>query len=78
MRRRDLIVLAGGWAVVWPMELRAQQASKSYRLGYLALAGDLDAVIVKQRLNELGYSEGKNLIFDSPTSTRRGIGRNKS
>jgi putative tryptophan/tyrosine transport system substrate-binding protein len=64
MRRRDFIVLAGGWAVVWPMALRAQQASKSYRLGYLALAGDLDAVIVKQRLNELGYSEGKNLIFD--------------
>ena len=64
MRRRDFIVLAGGWAVLWPMALRAQQASKSYRLGYLALAGDLDAVIVKQRLNELGYSEGKNFIFD--------------
>jgi putative tryptophan/tyrosine transport system substrate-binding protein len=64
MRRRDFIVLAGGWAVLWPMALRAQQASKSYRLAYLALAGDLDAVIVKQRLNELGYSEGKNLIFD--------------
>ena len=64
MRRRDFIIFTGGWAVVWPMTLRAQQASKFYRLAYLALAGDLDAVIVKQRLNELGYGEGKNLIFD--------------
>jgi ABC transporter substrate binding protein len=30
----------------------------------LALLGDLDAVIVRQRLAELGYVEGKNLIFD--------------
>jgi hypothetical protein len=35
-----------------------------YRVAYLALAGDQDAVIVRYRLAELGYAEGKNLIFD--------------
>lgn len=33
-------------------------------MAYLAYAGDQDAAIVKRRLNELGYSEGQNLIFD--------------
>ena len=67
MRRREVISLLGGAAVassLWPLSLRAQQVQKSYRVDYLALAGDQDAVIVKQRLAELGYAEGKNLIFD--------------
>jgi hypothetical protein len=34
------------------------------RVAYLVLLGDQDALIVKQRLDELGYTEGKNLIFD--------------
>src|SRR4029077_13655506 len=64
MRRREFVTLLGGAAVAWPMPLRAQEAGKSYRVAYLALVGGQDAVIVRQRLNELGYSEGKNLIFD--------------
>ena len=67
IRRREFISLLGGAAAgacVWPLSLRAQQAQKSYRVDYLALAGDEDAGIVKQRLAELGYAEGKNLIFD--------------
>jgi putative ABC transport system substrate-binding protein len=67
MRRREVISLLGGAAVassLWPLSLRAQQVQKSYRVDYLALAGDQDAVIVKQRLADLGYAEGKNLIFD--------------
>jgi hypothetical protein len=39
-----------------------RQAAKSYRVAYLALLGDQGAAIVKQRLNELGYTEGENLI----------------
>ena len=64
MRRREFVTFLGGAAVAWPVPLRAQEAGKSYRVAYLTLAGGQDAVIVKQRLNELGYSEGKNLIFD--------------
>jgi putative tryptophan/tyrosine transport system substrate-binding protein len=64
MRRREFIGLVGGAAAAWPLVARAQQAAKSYRVAYLALLGDQDAVIIRQRLDELGYSEGKNLIFD--------------
>jgi putative ABC transport system substrate-binding protein len=64
MKRRQFITLLGGAAAAWPLVARAQQATRSYRIAYLALLGDLDAVIVKQRLAELGYAEGKNLIFD--------------
>ena len=66
MRRREFITLLGGAAatVGWPLATSAQQASKSYRVAFLALVGDEDAEIVKQRLGELGYIEGKNLNFD--------------
>ena len=67
IKRREFVTLLGGAAAgacVWPLSLRAQQAQKSYRVDYLALAGDEDAGIVKQRLAELGYAEGNNLIFD--------------
>jgi putative tryptophan/tyrosine transport system substrate-binding protein len=49
-------------------ELAARSARTATRkilsCRYLALAGDQDAVVIKQRLGELGYIEGKNLIFD--------------
>jgi ABC-type uncharacterized transport system substrate-binding protein len=62
--RRDFVVGLGSAAAAWPLVAHAQQAAKSYRVAYLVLLGDQDAVIVKQRLDELGYTEGKNLIFD--------------
>jgi putative tryptophan/tyrosine transport system substrate-binding protein len=65
IRRREFITLLGGAATVgWPLAASAQQVSKSYRIAFLALVGDEDAEIVKQRLGELGYIEGKNLNFD--------------
>jgi putative tryptophan/tyrosine transport system substrate-binding protein len=63
MRRREFIRLIGG-AATWPLAAGAQHAARSYRVAYLALLAGQDAMIVKQRLNELGYTEGKNLIFD--------------
>jgi putative ABC transport system substrate-binding protein len=63
VRRREVITLLGGAAAAWPIAARAQQPTR-YRIAYLALLGELDAVIVKQRLAELGYAEGTNLIFD--------------
>jgi putative ABC transport system substrate-binding protein len=64
MRRRDFITFIPGAAVAWPMVLHAAETGKLARVGYLALAGDEDAALVKQRLAELGYREGQNLIFD--------------
>jgi len=66
MRRREFICLAGGAAASWPLAGYAQPAEKSYRLGYLALLAGEDATLAKpfsQRLGELGYSEGRNLIL---------------
>lgn len=68
MRRRDFMAVIGGAAFASPLQLYAQQAANSSRVAYLGLAGDEDAVLVKQRLDELGYSEGKNLIFDFRTA----------
>ena len=64
LRRREFITLLGGAAAAWPPAARAQQGAKSYRVAYLALLAGQDSMIVKQRLDELGYVEGKNLIFD--------------
>jgi putative tryptophan/tyrosine transport system substrate-binding protein len=71
MRRRDFIALISGAAIAWPMPLHAQQSAKYSRVAYLALAGDEDAALVKRRLDELGYHEGKNLIFDFRTAEGR-------
>jgi putative tryptophan/tyrosine transport system substrate-binding protein len=63
LERRTFITLLAGGTAAWPLAVRAQ-AAKVYRVAYLAYAADQDAMIVKRRLNELGYSEGQNLIFD--------------
>ncbi|WP_291683983.1 ABC transporter substrate-binding protein [Bradyrhizobium sp.] len=70
MRRRQFIGLVGGVAVVpalRPSPVRAQQAGRPYRIAYLALLSGENATFAKpllQRLEELGYREGKNLIWD--------------
>jgi putative ABC transport system substrate-binding protein len=68
MRRREFLGLVGGATAttVWPLATRAQQALKSYRIGYLALLPGEDTTLAKvflQRLHELGYSEDKNMVF---------------
>ena len=68
MNRQDFITLlagaAAGSAAFYPLPTRAQPASRIYRVAYLAFVGNEDATIVGQRLDELGYREGRNLIFD--------------
>jgi putative tryptophan/tyrosine transport system substrate-binding protein len=67
MRRREFIGGVGGAAATWPFAARAQQPGKVYRIGYLALLPGEDATLAKPlllRLQELGYSEGKNMILD--------------
>src|SRR5271154_6400898 len=61
--RRQFITL-GGATVAWPLATRAQNVTKSYRLAFLALRAGQESAVVKQRLYELGYVEGKNLAFD--------------
>jgi putative ABC transport system substrate-binding protein len=71
MNRREFLALAGAAAAAWPLAARAQPAARTHRVAYLALLGEQDAAIVKQRLNELGYTEGRNLIFDFQSAEGR-------
>ena len=70
MRRRQFIGLVGGMAaapVLQPWAVRAQQAGKPYRIAYLALLSGENTSYAKpllQRLEELGYREGRNMIWD--------------
>ena len=67
MRRREFITLVCA-AIGWPLEARAQQAGKVYRLGILESipevqnAANLDAL--RDGLRNLGYREGQNLIIE--------------
>jgi putative tryptophan/tyrosine transport system substrate-binding protein len=62
MRRREFFTLLGCAAIGWPLASHGQQASKIYRLGYLALARVPHVIEALQTgLRELGYVEGKNL-----------------
>src|ERR1700737_3273346 len=71
MRRREFIRLIGGAAVTWPLSARAQQATKTPRIGVLTLGrpdnsdpnlGTLNAFIAA--LRELGYTEGQNIAIE--------------
>jgi putative ABC transport system substrate-binding protein len=61
-------LLLGLVALGSPQLLRAQAAQKVWRVGYLSLGtpeGDERWVMaMRQRLNELGYVEGRNLVFE--------------
>src|SRR5262249_14838260 len=69
LKRREFIALLGGAAAACPLAARAQQQSggKSHRVSFLALVPGEDTTLMKallERLHELGYREGTNLIFE--------------
>jgi ABC transporter substrate binding protein len=68
MKRRDFITLLGGAAVAWPLAGRAQTGGKLPTIGLLAPAapaahGPWFAALV-QRLNELGWIEGRTVAIE--------------
>src|SRR5262245_48958593 len=66
MRRREFITLLGGAAAAWPLAARAQQAEKTYRIGWLQPNPIPDQWLMgfRQGLREFSYVEGKNLTID--------------
>ena len=67
MKRREFITLLGGAAVAWPLVARAQNSGKIVRVGMLATANPRSASFVQafeQKLRELGYIEGQNMVID--------------
>jgi putative tryptophan/tyrosine transport system substrate-binding protein len=69
MRRREFISLLGS-AAAWPLAARAQQPDQVRRIGILQelAASDAEAQrrldAFKQRLQELGWIEGRNVAFE--------------
>lgn len=70
MKRREVIKLIGSAAVSWPLAVRAQQHDEVRRIGVLVnvAADDPEAqtsiAAFKQALQQLGWSEGRNLRID--------------
>ena len=66
--RRFVLVLTLALALPFsPLAIEAQQPPKVYRIGFLALIPDEDVTLMralKERLRELGYIDGKNLMFE--------------
>ena len=67
IRRREFISLLGG-AGAWPLAARAEQPSKLPTIGYLgsqtlATHADWHAAFL-QRLRELGWIDGRNLVIE--------------
>jgi putative tryptophan/tyrosine transport system substrate-binding protein len=66
MKRRAFITLLGGAAAAWPLELRAQEPGRTYRLGGLT-PSPRDAphyAALFDELRKLGFIEGQNLTID--------------
>ena len=63
---RSVVVFAlGGSLIAAPLAAHAQPAGKVYRIGYLsALSAASAPDAFKQKLRELGYVEGRNLVIE--------------
>src|SRR5262245_44896198 len=67
MRRREFIRFIGG-AATWPLAARAQQSGKLPTIGFLGAntpsIQSLWTAAFVQRLNELGWTEGRNIAIE--------------
>jgi ABC-type uncharacterized transport system substrate-binding protein len=70
MRRRDFINGIAGSAAAWPLAARAQQADRMRRIGVLMSGaaddpvGQAEAKAFQQGLQQLGWTDGRNVRID--------------
>jgi putative tryptophan/tyrosine transport system substrate-binding protein len=70
MRRREFITAVGGAAAAWPLTALAQTVDRMRRIGFLSTSVEGDPedgkrlAAFKLKLQELGWTEGKNLKID--------------
>jgi len=70
MRRREVITLIGGAAAAWPLAARAQQPEQMRRIGVLMNRaaddpeGQASVAAFQQALQQLGWSDGRNVRID--------------
>src|SRR6516164_8259087 len=74
MRRREFITLLGG-TIAWPLAVRAQ--SRTWHVGVAPIQSRTTPIYAAfdQRLRELGYIEGENLVLDylNPEGQTEGV-----
>jgi len=66
MRRREFVIALGIAGLLWPVGLQAQEAGRTYRIGFLS-AGPRSApywLEVFDDLQQAGFVEGQNLTVD--------------
>src|SRR5262245_49541950 len=63
MKRREFMFAIGG-AAAWPLAARAQQSGKTWRMGFIAHRHESFYDALFERLHELGYTEGQNIIIE--------------
>ncbi len=76
LRTNGLISTLALGLLAWPLPAEAQQTNKVYRLGYLTSRPGLPAtnstyIALLQRLRELGYVEGQNLVLEYRSGKRK-------
>jgi putative ABC transport system substrate-binding protein len=75
MDRRTFLFMFSLGALSAPFAAEAQQAGNVYRVGLLALLPNADTTremkALKTRLRDLGYIEGKNLVFEYRSAGRK-------
>jgi putative tryptophan/tyrosine transport system substrate-binding protein len=64
MKRREFLTLLGGAAAVWPVTAGAQHAGKMWRIAFITQAETNIYEALFERLRELGYVEGQNIIIE--------------
>ena len=74
MRRREFITFAGG-AASWPLVVLAQQSERIRHIGILMAFSESDpeaqswAAGFREELGKLGWTEGRNVQFDTHWAT---------
>jgi putative tryptophan/tyrosine transport system substrate-binding protein len=70
VKRREFLTYVGGAAVAWPLAARAQQADRMRRVGMLSTLtaddseGQARVSAFRQALQQLGWTDGRNLQID--------------
>ena len=70
MRRRDFIKVVASSGIAWPLAARAQPVEQSKRIGVLMNVaaddpeGQPAVAAFQQALQQLGWSDGRNVRFD--------------
>jgi putative ABC transport system substrate-binding protein len=83
MNRRAFVSSTGCTLLVWPLAARIEAAEKTYRVGLIYSVGSVTTMMGPDRTNpyvrtflhalrDLGYVEGRNLIFQPRSAEGRG------